>query len=245
MKSFFWLSIAGCMIGLFGCNECEDESTKTNAVFVIIDYTDSLNYSWLKKTWRKDVEQISKIFDLNVPQPCTAGSFRVVPIVNVGERPGTVLYHDFLPPDVDPFTIPQDAIDLVTNIPKVIQHHLGDSVSSLRRTCYFEPTCKALVKLANIKKGRRIVILYSDLLENSDLYRTYNRPFSLTEDSLTEIQAKCHCTLPDLTGIEIYVVNHRNEATDHLIRDNNAFWKSVFENRNATVMIGSNLELTK
>jgi hypothetical protein len=102
-----------------------------------------------------------------------------------------------------------------------------------------------LNRLAHSVANRKVLIIWSDLMENSatisyyhqkDLTRLIKDPESLTEQ-LEKIQA-----LDDLNGIEVYFICQPQDAkSDAVFGLVSNFYKNLLESKNAKVTITANL----
>lgn len=108
----------------------------------------------------------------------------------------------------------------------------------------------------NIVKGRtqnerEIVIIYSDMLENSNLFSfyktsdqqklaTWNKDIKQAE---TELSKLADCSFPDLSNIEVYIISERKETNNSLIDSSQSFWKRFFEYKNCKIKFDADLSL--
>ncbi len=103
----------------------------------------------------------------------------------------------------------------------------------------FEPMCRELNRLINLPDHvDKLLIIVSDFLENQSRIDFYH-------DAITNrtYQALCmanKCSLPDdLSGVEIWLIDVRNEKNVERVQAAQAFFKAELQKRHATV----NLEL--
>ena len=93
------------------------------------------------------------------------------------------------------------------------------------------------------------LIVYSDMLENSQLFSFYGANWKTQignliadpEKTLEELAQKGPA-LPDLSEFEIFVINTRTPGNDEKINLSEQLWTALFEYRGATVSFNSTLE---
>jgi PBP1b-binding outer membrane lipoprotein LpoB len=115
----------------------------------------------------------------------------------------------------------------------------------------YETLCRSLQQLANDNVSRRILIIYSDMLQNSSLFSFYGESYEKqisdmimhidkTEKHLSE---SCGCSLPDLNNIEIIVVNRHIIQDDDRVELAERLWKALFKYKNVgKISFSSHLE---
>jgi len=114
----------------------------------------------------------------------------------------------------------------------------------------YQKVTRELLKMKRKEADRNYLIIYSDMLENSDLFSFYGQNWQqqikkLTGDPANTLQelAKKGPELPDLSEFEIFVVVTRNPENDEKINLSEQLWTALFEYRGATVSFNSDLEL--
>jgi hypothetical protein len=117
---------------------------------------------------------------------------------------------------------------------------IGKSHSSL-----YLPLARQLNKLSQSKSDKRIVIIYSDLMENDPSISFYDKKkFALFEsdpDSLEKLFDELQ-PLQSLSGIEVYIVYRPSDvAKDAEFRVVSEFYKKMLEQKGAQVTISANL----
>ena len=219
---------------------CEDLGSSTNTTYVFIDYTDQLNFNKFKENWEQDYKTINKMYPL---RSCQGGKLRMIPVTNLGSNEITAISYDALPASLNEFNPPIDYTLFKRDFKKSMETFLLREAKELPSTHLFEPMCTAFHQLqASSESGRKVAIFYSDMLENSDGGSLYSKKGDPTI-MLKNWETNTGCSLPNLSGIEIYIVNHRKEGTNQLIRKSNLFWKDTFSSKGAKVVLTSSLEL--
>ena len=114
----------------------------------------------------------------------------------------------------------------------------------------YQKITRELIKMKNSAADKKYLIIYSDMLENSNLFSFYgvnwksNIEKMMEEPAATlEQLAKNGPALPDLSEFTIYIINTRTAENDEKINLSEQFWTSIFENQGATVSFNSVLEI--
>lgn len=114
----------------------------------------------------------------------------------------------------------------------------------------YQKVTRELIKMKNTTAGKKYVIIYSDMLENSDLFSFYGANWKsdilkMTEDpdATLEKLAKKGPALPDLSEFTIYIITTRTIENDEKINISEQFWINILENQGATVSFNSGLEI--
>ena len=107
------------------------------------------------------------------------------------------------------------------------------------------PMAEELTRLAGSNAERKVLIVYSDLMENRQRLSFYDtRTFSLLRADPKKIEQLlfAEAALPDLSGIEIrFVYAPKDAADDANFRLVSDFFRSMFEKQGATVSVSANL----
>lgn len=94
-------------------------------------------------------------------------------------------------------------------------------------------------------EGRRILVIYSDMREKSEVFDMYNGDKSLLKkpDTVIAIFQKA-CPLPEnLYGLQVYLVfQARDRQQDHIYGEVSSIYKRMFEERGAKVTIQSHTD---
>ncbi|QGY42467.1 hypothetical protein GM418_01995 [Maribellus comscasis] len=114
----------------------------------------------------------------------------------------------------------------------------------------YQKVTRELIKMKNMEGDKKYLVVYSDMLENSDLFSFYgsnwetaiNKMIENPEETLDKLGKKGPA-LPDLSEFIIYIVPHRTPENDQKINLSEQFWTTLFEYRGATVIFNSVLEV--
>lgn len=114
----------------------------------------------------------------------------------------------------------------------------------------YQKVTRELIKMKNMDGDQKYLIVYSDMLENSNLFSFYgsswktgiNKMIENPEETLLEL-GKNGPALPDLSEFTIYIIPHRTPENDEKINLSEQFWATLFEYQGATVYFNSVLEV--
>ena len=107
------------------------------------------------------------------------------------------------------------------------------------------PLANELQRLSESSAKRKILIAYSDMIENTSIMRFYN-PETLellktNPDSVKKI-FESEVALPNLSGIEVYIIYQpKNETYSEWFRASSGFYKAWLESKGAKVVVEANL----
>jgi hypothetical protein len=114
----------------------------------------------------------------------------------------------------------------------------------------YQKVTRECIKMSRIDADRKYLIIYSDMLENSDQFSFYGTNWkSNIEKMMTEPEktieqlSKKGPALPDLSEFEIYIIATRTSGNDEKINLSEQFWTTLFEFQGATVTFASGLEI--
>lgn len=228
------------MLFLVSCKE-KCETPEIAEVYCFVDVTDTVNFdladNYLKTTskdenstcelWNKLNDKVYK-FD-----NCTGGKFRLYKINDVGENQFLEIGYPkegYFSGDKTDFQIKDDpALREFKYRFSGLYSELTEEESAVKRyTKIFLPLCKALNQLNESKATRKIALIFSDMLENSEKFSFYNNKEIDAEKTLDKLEALYNQNFPTLQDIEIHIVSKRNTLNDVGIDKAEKFWKTVF-----------------
>jgi len=117
----------------------------------------------------------------------------------------------------------------------------------LSQSKIYQNLCRELNNV-NAGSSKILILIYSDMLENSNLfsfYRNINRIKEWNKDiekAINSLKEK-DCQLPDLFKADIHVISKRKVENDILINEAEMFWTKMFETTRATFHFDADLNL--
>ncbi len=114
----------------------------------------------------------------------------------------------------------------------------------------YQKVTRELIKMKGSDYNKKMMIIYSDMLENSNLFSFYSPNWKteiqkMTEDpeaTLKKLSQKGP-TLPDLSEFRIYVITTRTPENDEKVNLSEQLWTALFEYQGAEVTFNSGLEI--
>ena len=242
-------------ISLFtGCkSECDNKDI--TEVYCFVDVTDTVNLE-LAKTYfsTEDINQpchlYKKLSSLYKFTNCSGGIFRLYKINDLGENPFIELKYPqngSFEADKTDYQIMDDPS--VKSFKKDFSIKFNEIIKNetplKRNTKIFLPICKALNQLKDSKSNRKILIIFSDMLENSEAFSFYKEQNPDAQKTLDKLEELYNQNFPELSKIEVYIVNKRNISNDIAIDRAEKFWTAVFKEHYPALKfnMGSTLEL--
>ncbi len=114
----------------------------------------------------------------------------------------------------------------------------------------YQKVTRELIKMKNSAYDKKKMIIFSDMLENSNLFSFYGANWKTNiqkmidnpEKTLAQLAEKGPA-LPDLSEFEIYVITSRTAENDEKVNLSEQFWIALLEYRGASVTFNSVLEI--
>jgi len=114
----------------------------------------------------------------------------------------------------------------------------------------YQKVTREIIKMKKSGIERKYLIIYSDMLENSELFSFYGANWKsniqkLAENPESTLQklSTNGPVLPDLSEFEIFVITTRTAENDEKINLSEQLWMNLFEYQGATVSFNSVLEI--
>lgn len=114
----------------------------------------------------------------------------------------------------------------------------------------YQKVTREIIKMKGSAADKKYLIIYSDMLENSQQFSFYGANWKaniekMMEDPELTIEklSKKEPTLPDLSEFEIFIIPTRTLENDDKINVSEQFWTTIFEYQGAKVNFNSVLEI--
>ncbi len=111
----------------------------------------------------------------------------------------------------------------------------------------FLPLVKELEVLSSTPATKKVLLLYSDLSEYSDVFNVYEsseRKLLLREHEKVVMQFRSFLNTPDLSGIDLYIIYYpKTPAQNRLFQNLCKVYKEVFNGTGLTIYIGIDKQL--
>ena len=145
---------------------------------------------------------------------------------------------------------PLDRIDEIKKFSRGVWQDLLSLLGGIQwqtdQSKIYQNLCRELNNLVKTKSDRKVVIIYSDMLENSNLFSFYGSGVEkvhryLKDMAYTKTELMIDCEMPDLSGVEVNIVTFRTTKNDERVNLASRFWTSLFNQKNANVRFDSEL----
>ena len=238
-KGLMYLSLGLAMIAAVlwaSCNEAERKSTEVNVLWDVTEAHKPV----------PSAEEILPLFSLS-ENAASGATLRFAFASDVSFNHETVFV---LPAAGNAITTNQfDRKREVAKYEKQISGFLDSlAMDTLGRphSSLYVPIAKSLNRLAKeINADRKILLVYSDLRENSAVMNFYKpQTLALLQNDSAKAEALLFAEQPlgDLSGIEIHLLYEPSDAVDDTAyRIISGFYVSMFERKGAKVFVSANL----
>ena len=157
------------------------------------------------------------------------------------------------------FSLPKGGNDLTTNqftrkreveqyeksIANFFDSLSVDTAIGRQKSSLYLPMVRELDRLSKSKAEKRMLIVYSDLMENDNDFSFYHpQTFALLRTNPDNIKSVLLAKMPlaDYSGIVVYFIYQpKNAQDDDAFRLVYGFYKTLFEQHGANLIIGANL----
>ena len=137
-----------------------------------------------------------------------------------------------------------------TNIEKSFSQLLNEANWGTNASKIYQKIARELIKMKSSDYDKKVMVIYSDMLENSNLFSFYSTNWKtdvqkMTENPETTLDklSQAGPALPDLSEFEIYVIASRTAENDEKVNLSEHLWKALFEYQGANVVFNSGLEI--
>ncbi len=229
----FFLLFAGAVI--FGILK---QDYSTTEVSVLRDITD-------KHTAEPVAEEILLLFNFSVGEKWNGAIFRFSSLSDVSYNPTAEIKleakNKWLSNEIERG---KEIKKFTGGTSQILSDSSSQPIGKRYSAIYF-PIAKELKRLRQSKSQSKILLIYSDLMQNDFDVSLYSKSqielLQTNPDSLKQSFEKQE-QLPSLAGIEIYFIYQpMNAEDDRQYRIVSEFYKNLFEEKGATVNITANL----
>lgn len=202
---------------------CETKPPTETEIYLYLDFTEGQDYS---ERVEEDVTAYLELMELADLSSPNFGKIKVYPLYDVGSARGKTikLKEGKSEMEANKF-LRQKEVEkfrgqLVDFLQEVNAEYTG---KSLDNSHIFEPVCKGIKKLNNADADRKIMLIYSDLLENSDVANLHAKKANFKKWTAAFDTA---CDLEDVSDLEFYIVHPVDKKNDAKIQTAADFWSN-------------------
>ena len=225
----------------FVISSCDSkcEKQEITEVYCFVDVTDTINYNLAARYFAStdengNCEFYNSLKNTFPVQNCSGGIFRIYKINDVGENQFAEMKYPKegqFSADATEYQIKDDKSlkKFKTSFSKTFDEIIGKETPEKQNTKIFLPVCKALNQLRESKSTRKVMIIFSDMLENSELFSFYKEKSPDATATMDKLEEAYAITFPELKDIEVYIVSKRTTSNDIAIDKAEKFWNTVFK----------------
>ncbi len=237
--SYFFYGLIMSILAI-SCNDGESEA-KTHSYSIIFDITDTtFHYDGRAE---EVVEAILKKSSVDTSNTSFTGiNIYVTSCSDLTRNPGISI--DALPPG-DPGMLGDNPLDRIDGIKKFKVKAISQINNFIKSQKYRTDSsqiycefCNQINDLNEENAEQKTLIIFSDMLENSNLIKIYsntNRVYQYlhnkNDDLIQQFEDKTGCTLPDLKHFNVCVITYRDSKTDSLVALAERFWKKMLKEK--------------
>ncbi|MEO1515590.1 MAG: hypothetical protein AAFV95_11270 [Bacteroidota bacterium] len=207
------------LVALMGCQEAPPQRTD---LYIYLDFTEGQDYT---DQLAQDADKYIQLMNISEGNDRNYGSIRVYPIhdvataasvqVKLKEGKSALEGNKYLrKKELDEFKQ-----QLLEKTDDLNARYTGQP---LKHSHIFHPLCKGVKKLNRSDASRKLIVIYSDMLENSEVANLNGK--KLNSDRL-EQQFDNACGMEDLSDCEVYIVHPVDKKNDQKIRRAANFWE--------------------
>ena len=145
----------------------------------------------------------------------------------------------------------KDEVDrFYSNLEKSFSQLLNDANWGTNASKIYQKIARELIKMKSSDYDKKIMVIYSDMLENSNLFSFYNTNWKTEVEKMTanpettlKELSQNGPALPDLSEFEIYIITSRTPENDEKVNLSEQFWMTLLEFQGAKVTFNSDLEI--
>lgn len=204
---------------LMGCGD--NEPVTNTELFIYLDYTEGQDYSDLLEN---DVEKYLTMMNISEESDRSFGKVRIYPLHDIASSVSkTVKLKKGKSKLEGNRYIRQKELDefktqLVNKTTEINSSFTGKALNSSH---IFNPLCKGIHKINNSNADRKVIVIYSDMLENSELANFHSSKLKY-ENLKSNFDSSCE--FEDLSDCEVYIIHPIDKRNDVKIRTAENFW---------------------
>ena len=216
MKKLLFLGLL-----LVAALSCTEEKINQTDLYIYLDYTEGQDYS---AQIESDMDSYLALMDVSGELSRNYGAIKVYPLhdvsaglsktVKLKEGKSQFEGNKYLrKKEVDAFRT-----KLTDKMLEINESYTGKELNSSH---IFTPICKGIKKLNKSDADRKIILIYSDMLENSELANFHSKNISF--DTLKS-DFDGACGMDDASDIELYIVHPVDKKNDQKIQKAADLW---------------------
>ena len=209
----------GILLMAMGCTD--NEKVTNTDLYIYLDYTEGQDYS---EQLDDDADKYLALMNITEKSDRGSGKVRLFPLHDVSSSvsKSVKLKEGLSKMEGNRYIRKKELNEFKSKLMKkatdINNTYTG---KPLKHSYIFNPVCKGIKKMSHSNADRKVIVIYSDMLENSDLANFHSK--KLSYDKL-KTQFDSACDLDDVSDVEIYIVHPVNKNIDKKIRTAENFW---------------------
>lgn len=200
---------------------CKEESAISTDLYIYLDFTEGEDYS---EHLEADIDKYIGLLDADGENSRNYGTIKVYPLhdVSAGMSKTVKLKEGKSSFEGNKFLRKKEVEEFKTKLlDKMVEVNSSYTGKELNNSYIFTPLCKGVKKLNKSDANRKVILVYSDMLENSDIANFHSK--SMKYESLKASFDKA-CGIDDASDIEFYIVHPVDKKNDHKIQKAADLW---------------------
>ena len=224
MKNLIFLM--SLFVFALGCNTSPPTETE---LYIYLDFTEGQDYT---EQISQDLDNYGELLGIGENGSPNFGKVKIFPLYDfTSARSKTVqLKKGKSEFEANKF-LRQKEIDkfkgqLLISLTEINEKYTGKELNSSH---LIEPICKGMQKLNKSRVGKKVVLIYSDMLENSSIANFHGKGISTNWSKRIDST----CDPEDVSDLDIFVVYPIDKKNDGKITKAAAFWTDYFTSKGA------------
>lgn len=232
MKSFIIVIILFLIGGAVALRGISKTDPMTTEVTVLRDITD-------KYISQPEVREIMTLFDFSGKNTWNAAIFRYQNVSDVSfNQIHTANIESVNPLYSDEFTREKQIKTFADSVSTILTDVTKDGIGKSYSSIYF-PLATELNRLSQSTSQKRILIIYSDLMQNDETVSLYSKKLDL---DILKTQLEKQKSLTNLQGVEVYIIfQPENIKQDHNFQIISQFYSNLLAEKGARVIVSASL----
>ncbi len=249
MKNLWFIIILICTSVFWGC---KTEEATTTSICLLLDVSDERFNN--EKFLPDNINSILHLMKLDREKGGFSGGEVKISLINdISDSKSEKASIPAAKPGLlgqNPLIRRDEVVKFCTDLETIFTKTINKSAWGTKESKIYQKVARELSKLNKTQSSRKIMVIYSDMLENSNLFSFYKTGWQKEiekmandpEGTIKKLSEKGP-SMPSLDGIEIIVITNRTVTNDEKINLSEQFWRIIFEEKGAQIRFDSVLEV--
>jgi len=200
---------------------CKEEHAAKTDLYIYLDFTEGQNYA---EQVTADIDKYVALMNVNAEHPRNYGTIKVYPLhdVSAGMSKTVKLKEGLSSFEGNKFLRDKEVKEFKTKLlDKMTEINGSFTGKDLDNSYIFSPICKGVKKLNKSDSNHKIILVYSDMLENSSIANFHNSNIKYEQLKSSFDSA---CGMDDASDVELYIVHPVDKKNDAKIQKAADLW---------------------